>query len=148
VARTLRDRTGVRGNFYALTSLQGVESTIAGLDRLIEQMPRALVTAVRSCTEEVAVRARSAAPRRTGALLTAIGTKYFDGGEVGAVFVAPVRASSHAPARHRMFPRWIEFGTRKMDGRPYLLPASEAGFSRLVRMAEDMVRRLVRDAEV
>lgn len=147
MARVLKDRSGVRGNLYALTTLQGVGNTIAGLDKLIEQMPRALVSAVRVCTEEAAVRARAAAPRRTGGLITSIGVKYFDDGETGAVFVGPSE-DAKGRKRHRMFPRWIEFGTRKMGDHPFLLPASEASFRRLMRTAEDMVRRFVREAEV
>ena len=146
MARPRRDWGGMERPLYALTSLKGVESAIAGLDALRTQMPRALVTLIRSATEEAAVKARHLAPRQTGGLRTSISTKYFDDGETGAVFVAP-SVDAHGRKRGKNFPRWVEFGTRRMDARPYLLPASAWSFSRLMTEAPKLVARFVKQSE-
>jgi HK97 gp10 family phage protein len=157
-----RDRGAVRGRFYVLV---GADETIKKLEDLIEKCPRGLATAVRHCTEAARARAVALAPGRTGtgSLKQHIFTTYFDEQLTGAVFVGPIRdyraytrvrrvspvddAGFGVGLRHKMFPRWLEFGTRKMDPRPFLLPAGEYGWSLLQDQTQALVERYVREAQ-
>jgi hypothetical protein len=140
------DRTGVSGRFYTLV---GVDTTIDKLDRLVEQFPRALVTLIRTCTEGAKAQAIATAPRgKTGQLRDNIFTKYFDDQTTGALFVGGRMADPRTQkTRARLFPVWIEFGTRYVDPKPFLLPAGRAGWARLMTEAPAMIERLVKEAE-
>ena len=107
-------------------------------------------------TESTQQQARSMAKTPAGRFQTAIRSKVFhneDGTTRGSVFVIQLPWIRNLKWQRRvnptgnklwprMLPKWIESGTSKMPGRPYLYPAFEAGQRRLDRAVEALLARL------
>jgi HK97 gp10 family phage protein len=107
----------------------------------------------KACGDRTRALARAAAPvGKTGQLRNAILTKQFDDGNV-SVFVGTMRdRTAHSTIRNRAtynareradnFPLWIEYGTAKMNPRPFLLPAGEAVKAEFERETANVVLRV------
>ncbi len=166
------ERTGLSGRKYTLvrpvSSLAGLDETLAKLDRLVAQFPRAVPALVRSVTEAAATHARAHAPRMSGSLQAAIRTSYHDDQWTGAVFVEPVAeknamrwkasrldaarkrkpgAFGAQPTRPAKFPVWIEWGTRRMQPRPFLIPAGAWAWQKMRDELPLLIERFVKEAE-
>lgn len=89
--------------------------------------------AVSDTTKAIRDAARSRAPVRTGALKKSITSR---------VDKRRAKGTVQAKARHAHL---IEFGTSKMDARPFMLPAAEAERSRFIERAKDSGRRVERE---
>lgn len=117
---------------------EGVDITVKELEALSAHLREGLREQIRISTVRLRLSAFARAPVKTGRLALAIKHVYFDDGNVGSVYVAPMAEPRRAryfnlqtkqyigAQRSRKFPLWLEYGTTRTAARPYLIPAFEA----------------------
>jgi hypothetical protein len=130
-------------------TLTGVDAVLQGLGGLRGQLRDGLRGLVRSATTQTEAHARTTAPvgrLRGGTTRAAIRHTYFDDGDTGAVFVAPMK-DARGRRRAKNLPVWLEYGTRKMDPRPFLVPAGREAGRRMAQDALTLVTQAVKRAE-
>lgn len=132
-------------------TMAGLQETLRNLATIRVEIRPSIRGVVRDLTIETQSSARAAAPVRTGILKDAIQIKFFDDGDTGVVFVAPrddwrivkdgyLRKGNRRAAN---FPLWVEYGTAKWRGRPFLMPAFRSRRAAFSERALEVVRRLV-----
>lgn len=132
-------------------ALGGVEATTRALALLRADLRTGLRGLVKTATVAAQTRAQGAVPVARvvgGATRQAISKTYFDDGDTGSVFVAPTRDWRTNRRRPTNVPVWLEYGTRKMDGRPFLTPAGRQAGRQMEAEAIRLVTGAVRKAEV
>ena len=129
--------------------LVGASEVVAALATLRAEVAPGLAGVVKETTIEARSRARALAPVRTGTLVDAIWEKFFDDGTTGVVFVAPRQDPNSRRSRQRpaQFPLWVEYGTTKWRGKPFLLPSFRGMVGQFDRRVREAMARLVERAE-
>lgn len=133
-----------RAGAVRAASLEGLDLALGGLDGLAAAMEGPEMEAlVAEHTDLMLQDARSRARfGRTGRYREAIRAKVFANpdGFVGAVFVIQGPwARKLSVLWPKNLPLWLEYGTRKMDAKPHLLPAFHAAKERLSRAVERLI---------
>jgi HK97 gp10 family phage protein len=106
---------------------------IVEFDRFPEiaaKMPGQASKVVRTTAFVIEARAKTLVPVDTGTLKSSISTTVEDGGL--SAIVAP----------HTDYAAHVEFGTRRMSPRPYMIPAAEAALPAYVDAMTQMLRSL------
>ncbi len=120
--------------------LEGFEATQRALVRAPALVKNIASSAVATTTFAVAQRAKSLVPVDTGNLKAAIeGTKPSAGGLTGRV---------GTNATNVYYWRFVEFGTKKREARPFFRPAAEAESNAYVDRLRAIGPRLERDFTV
>ncbi len=131
-------------------ALSGVEDVTRALGALRDDLRTGLRGVVRTATTRTHARAVQAVPVARvagGTTRQAVRTTYFDDGDTGSVFVAPMVDPRTGRKRARNVPLWQEYGTRRADPHPYLTPAGRAEGRAMEREALRLVTATVAKAE-
>jgi HK97 gp10 family phage protein len=110
--------------------ITGTERLARNMKVLTAEIKARVEAAITDQAENVATTARENCPVRTGALKRSIRVEVGDGG----MFAAVKAGGMEAPHAHL-----IEFGTRKMRARPYMVPALEQNKDAITRAIDDAI---------